>query len=138
MKTKTILAAFILGVLATFPLSAATVTFSNLVTYAASGGVSTNYGSPVLIGTATVYLPPTINFQHGTLATTNAAVVYVQIGTRTASNLMTTVAVAAPATTNAARETIPASSISLPIYMQTAIVTTNNSSVGTTAVFVSP
>jgi len=123
---------------ALFSSHAATVTFSNMVTYAASGGVSTNYGSPVLIGTATVYLPPTINFQHGGLASTNAAIVYVQIGTSTASNLMTTVAVAAPATTNAASETIPSTAISLPIYMQTAVVTTNNSSVGTTAVFVSP
>ena len=117
---------------------AATLTFSNLVTYAASGGITTNYGVPVLIGTATVPIPPSISFAHAGLASTNAVIVYVQIGTSTVSNQMTTVAVIAPSVTNALTEAIPAPTISVPIYLQTAIVTTNNSTAGTTAAFLSP
>jgi hypothetical protein len=117
---------------------AATLTISNFVTYASSGGASTNYGTPVLIGSATVPLPPTINFSHGGLSTTNSAVVTVQIGTSSASNLMSTVTTYYPTVTNATDEVIAASTITLPIYMQTIVVTTNSASVGTKAVFVSP
>lgn len=117
---------------------AATVTVTNLVTYGASGGASTNYGTPVYIGAAIVPLPPNVLFSHGALVTNTAAYVNVQIGTSPASNMMTTVATIYPSTTNAWDETYSASSLTLSIYLQTVVVTTNNSTVGTKALFSAP
>lgn len=117
--------------------SRASITVTNMVTYGASGGASTNYGVPVLIGNAFILIPPDINISHAALVTTNSAVVTVQVGTSTASNLMSTVTTFYPQT-NAMEEVIHPASLSIPIYEQTVVVTTNNSTIGTKAIFNNP
>jgi hypothetical protein len=113
----------------------AAITVTNLITYGASGGARTNYGVPVFIGNAYVALPPTINVSHAALATTTSVVTYIGIGTSTDSNLMSNISTNYPATTNANEEIITLSSFTIPIYLQTTVVTTNNSTVGTKAIF---
>ena len=113
----------------------ATIVSSNLVTYASSGGASTNYGVPVLIGTAYIPNPPSFLISDGGTVTTNALAVYVQYGLSSVSNQMTTVATYTKSATNAADGTVSPGNITISIYAQTLVVTTNSLSVGTKAIF---
>lgn len=118
------------------PLSAfSAIVSSNLLTYAATGGASTNYGTPVLIGQAYIQNPPTFLISDNGVVNTNALVVYVQYGLSTASNQMTTVATYTKPTTNAADGTVIPSGITINIYGQTQVITTNNVTVGSKAIF---
>ena len=112
------------------------VTSSNLITYASTGGTSTNTGTPVLIGTAYIATVPTFVISDGGTATTNALTVFVQYGIDT--NYYTTVATYTKATTNAAEGIVSPSGITLSIYAQTKVVTTNAVTVGTKAISYSP
>lgn len=112
------------------------VTSSNLITYASTGGASTNTGTPVLIGTAYIATVPTFVISDGGTATTNALTVFVQYGIDT--NYYTTVATYTKATTNAAEGIVSPSGITLSIYAQTKVVTTNAVTVGTKAISYSP
>ena len=115
--------------------ASAAITSSNLVTYAATGGASTNYGVPVLIGTAYIANPPSFLISDGGVVNTNALTVYVQYGLSTNATTMSTVATYNKSATNAADGTVSPSSITLSIYAQTLVVTTNAVSVGTKAIF---
>lgn len=115
----------------------ATLTVSNLITYGASGGASTNYGVPILIGTAIVPLPPSVTFNHAGLLTTNSAIMFIAVGTSSISNQMVNITTNIPVT-NATAEVIQQTSLSIPIYMQTIVITTNNSTYGTTANITTP
>jgi len=110
-------------------------TVSNLLTYTSVNN-TTNNGAPVLIGTAYIATTPTFNIQHAGLFATNDVLVRVQYGLDT--NTFTTVYTWNAATTNAVDEQITPSGITINIYARTAITTTNNTSVGSKAVFVTP
>lgn len=129
---KLITSLLLLSMVAVAP---ATITSSNLVTYASSGGASTNYGVPVLIGTAYIANPPSFLISDGGTVTTNSLTVYVQYGLSTASNTMSTVATYTKSATNATDGTVSPSSITLSIYAQTVVVTTNSLPVGSKAIF---
>jgi hypothetical protein len=117
-----------------FPLSGlATLSSSNLVTYAATGGASTNTGNAVLIGTAYVSTAPSFIISDGGTATTNALTVEVQYGLDTTN--FTTQAIYTKPTTNATDGVVTPGVLALRIYARTRVVTTNNISVGTKAVF---
>lgn len=113
----------------------AAITSSNLVTYASTGGASTNYGAAVLIGTAYIANPPSYLVSDGGVVNTNALIVYVQYGLSTASNTMSTVATYTKSATNATDGVVSPASITLSIYAQTVVVTTNDVAVGTKAIF---
>ena len=113
--------------------SPAAVSSSNLVTYAATGGASTNNGTPVLIGTAYIATTPSFIISDGGTTATNAMVVYVQYGLDT--NYFSTVATYTKAATNATDGVVTPGGITLRIYAQTKVVTTNSVTVGTKAVF---
>lgn len=117
------------------PSAPATITSSNLVTYAATGGAVTNYGVPVLIGTAYIANPPSYVISDGGVVNTNALIVYVQYGLSTASNTMSTVATYVKSSTNATDGVVSPATITLSIYAQTVVVTTNSVNVGTKAIF---
>lgn len=110
-------------------------TVTNLLTYTAVNN-TTNNGSTVLIGTAYISTTPTFNIQQQGLANTNDILVRVQYGLDT--NTFTTVYTANPSSTNAGDWQIAPSGITLYIYARTAITTTNNTSVGSKAIFTSP
>lgn len=110
-------------------------TVSNLLTYASVNN-TTNNGGTVLIGTAYIATTPTFNIQSGGLANTNALVVYIQYGLDT--NTFSTVATYRQATTNAQDGVVTPSGISLSIYARAQVVTTNDVSVGTKAIFTTP
>jgi hypothetical protein len=101
----------------------------------ASGGASTNYGVPVLIGSAYLANPPSFVVSDGGVVNTNALTVYVQYGLSTASNQMTTVATYTKGSTNATDGVVTPSGITVSIYAQTLVITTNNLPVGTKAIF---
>ncbi len=106
-----------------------------MVTYAATGGASTNYGVPVLIGSAFIPNPPSFLISDGGVVNTNALTVYVQYGLSTASNQMSTVATYTKSATNATDGTVSPASITINIYAQTLVITTNSVPVGTKAIF---
>ena len=132
MKKIILATMFCIGVLG---VSQAAIVSSNLVTYAATSGASTNYGVPVLIGTAYIANPPSYLVSDGGVVNTNALTVYVQYGLSTNSTTMSTVATYTKSSTNATDGTVSPSSITLSIYAQTVVVTTNAVSVGTKAIF---
>lgn len=109
------------------------ITSSNLVTYAATGGASTNTGTAVLIGTAYVNTAPNFIISDGGTASTNALTVEIQYGLDTSN--FTTQATYTKPTTNATEGIVSPGVLSVRIYARTRIVTTNNVSVGTKAVF---
>ena len=118
-----------------FVVRADTITSSNMLTYT-EVDTTTNNGTPVLIGTAYIPTAPTFIISSGGLSATNALVVYIQYGLDT--NTFSTVATYTQSTTNAQDGTITPSGISLSIYAQTQVVTTNAVNVGTKAIFVTP
>jgi hypothetical protein len=113
----------------------AAITSSNLLTYTSVNN-TTNNGNVVLIGTAYVPTTPTFVIQSGGLTATNALTVNVQYGLDT--NTFATVATYTQATTNAQDGTITPSGITLSIYARTQVITTNNVSVGSKAIFSTP
>ena len=119
-----------------FSLSAfAGLSVSNLVTYASTGGASTNTGTPVLIGTAYLANAPSFIISDGGTATTNALTGYVLYGIGTNTANMTSVATYTKAATNAADGTITPAGISFQIYATVQLVTTNSVSAGAKAAF---
>lgn len=114
----------------------ATIVSTNLVPYATSGGLSTNFGRPLLIGTAYIANPPNFLISDGGTVNTNSLFVYVQYGLSTNSTTMATVATYTKATTNATEGVVNPANITLSIYAQTMVVTTNAVDVGTKAVFI--
>jgi hypothetical protein len=109
------------------------ITSSNLVTYAATGGASTNNGVPVLIGTAYISTPPSFIISDGGTTTTNAISVDIQYGLDT--NNFTTQTTYTKSVTNATEGVITPGVLAVKIYARTRVVTTNGVSVGTKAVF---
>jgi hypothetical protein len=124
------------ALLALFAASAsAGTTVSNLLTYASVNN-TTNNGGTVLLGTAYIATTPTFNIQSGGLANTNALVVNIQYGLDT--NTFTTVATYRQSVTNAMDGQVTPSGITVNIYARTQVITTNDVSVGTKAIFVTP
>lgn len=126
------LLSILICVLGLCAVARADITSSNMVTYASTGGASTNNGTPIFLGN--VYLPVTPNFviSDGGTATTNALTVYIQYGFDT--NYFTTVATYTKASTNAADGVVTPSGVRLSIWAITRVVTTNSLSVGTKAI----
>lgn len=129
---KLILAILLAGAIS----SEAAITITNLFTYGSVSNATQN-GSNVLIGTAYIATTPTFNIQSGGLTATNAMTVYIQYGIGDTTN-MTTVATYNQATTNAQDGVVSPAGITLNIYARAQIVTTNNVTVGTKAIFNRP
>lgn len=109
------------------------LTSSNLVTYAATGGASTNNGAAVLIGTAYISAAPSYIISDAGTATTNALAVEIQYGLDT--NNFSTQTIYTKASTNAAEGVVTPGIVAVRIYARTRVVTTNDVTVGTKAVF---
>ena len=129
---KTILATVIVLLACLIPAHAQS-SVSNMVTYAASGGPSTNNGTPVYIGSAYLAVSPSFLISDGGTTATNALTVYVQYGLDT--NYFATVATYTKPTTNAADGLVSPGGVTIRVYAQTKVVTTNNLPVGTKAIF---
>jgi len=112
------------------------IAVTNLFTYGSVSNTTEN-GSNVLIGTAYIATTPTFNIQSGGLTDTNALLVNIQYGIGDTTN-MTTVATYRQSTTNAQDGTVSPSGITLNIYARAQIVTTNDVTVGTKAIFNRP
>ena len=123
----------LLSALALSNVCRADISFSNLVTYASTGGAVTNTSAPVIIGTAYISSSRSFLISDGGTASTNALTAYVQYSMGT--NSFTTVATYTKTTTNAVDGVVTPASVSFPIYAQVVIVTTNNVAVGAKAVF---
>ena len=118
-----------------FPLSAfGALTSSNMVTYAATGGASTNTGSTVYLGTAYISATPSFIVSDGGTTTTNAMTVRLKYGIGTNTANFNTVATYTKTATNAAEGVISPGMVRLDIYAMTEVVTTNNVTVGTKAI----
>lgn len=130
---KRILILLLLLVAAIPALAGTTVT--NLLTYQSVNN-TTNNGAPVLIGTAYITTTPNFNIQQAGLVNTNDILVRVQYGLDT--NTFTTVYTWNPTSTNAGDSVISPSGFTVYVYARTQIVTTNNTSVGSKAIFTTP
>lgn len=118
-----------------FPLCAtAQLSSSNLVTYAASGGPSTNTGRLVYLGSAYVATQPSFIISDGGTVTTNALTVRVKYGVGTNSAGFNTVATYSKTATNATDAVVSPGTVRLDIYAITEVITTNSVNVGTKAI----
>lgn len=129
MKTK-LLSLVILLLLAVS--ASADITVSNLLTYTSVNN-TTNNGTPTAVGSAYVPIEPTFNIQSGGLSDTNALVVYIEYGLDT--NSFTPIYTFRQSSTNAGDYQVTPGTVTLTIYARTKVVTTNNVSVGTKAIF---
>lgn len=111
----------------------AAITSSNLVTYADTGGASTNTGQAVLIGTAYIASAPSYIISDGGTTSTNALTVEIQYGLDTTN--FSTQAIYTKAATNATEGVVTPGILAVRIYARTRVVTTNAVPVGTKAVF---
>lgn len=112
---------------------------TNLVFPTAVATASTNYGSPVLIGS--IYIPNAPSFifsSYTNLAGTNALTGLVMYGFSTNINSLTTVGTYSQATTNPTDGTVSLNGITIPVYAYAVIVTTTNTTVGSKAAFTTP
>ena len=123
-----LIAFFILGASA---LPAAIVS-SNLITYAATGGASTNTGTYVYVRTAYITTAPEFLISDGGTTSTNALTVEVQYGLDT--NYFSTAATYTKTSTNATEGVISPGVLAVRVYARTRAITTNNVSVGTKAI----
>ena len=105
------------------------ITSSNMVTYAATGGASTNTGTPVLIGYAYIQSSPSFIISDGGTATTNALTVNIRYGLDT--NNFSTIATYTKSGTNATEGVVTPGTTKIPIYAQTQVITTKRVTVGT-------
>lgn len=105
------------------------ITSSNMVTYAATGGASTNNGTPILIGYAYIQSSPSFIISYGN-TTTNALTVNVRYGLDT-TNFATITTFTNGTSTNATDAVVTPGTMKIPIYAQTQVITTNNMNVGT-------
>ena len=133
MKTTLAILAILIVLLACLIPAHAQSSVSNMVTYAASGGASTNNGTPVYIGSAYLAVSPSFLVSDGGTTATNALTVYVQYGLDT--NYFATVATYTKTATNATDGLVSPGAVTIRLYAQTKVITTNSVSVGTKAIY---
>jgi hypothetical protein len=123
----------LLSALALSNVCRADISFSNMVTYASTGGAVTNTSAPVIIGTAYISANRSFLITDGGTASTNALIAYVKYSVGT--NGFTTVATYTKTGTNAVEGVVTPAAVSFPIYAEVVFITTNDVAVGAKAVF---